>query len=58
MLYILATSTGFRRGELAALTHLSFNLESNPAAVRLPARFSKGREAELLPLHPIVVERV
>jgi integrase len=58
MLYILATWTGFRRGELAAPTCLSFDLEPNPALVRLSARFSKRRKAELLPLHPTVVERV
>jgi integrase len=58
MLYILATWTGFRRGELAALTRLSFDFESNPASIRLPAKFSKRRKSELLPLHPAVAERL
>jgi len=58
MLYILATWTGFRRGELAALTPLSFDFESDTPSIRLPARFSKRRKAELMPLHPSDVERV
>jgi integrase len=58
MLYILATWTGFRRGELAALTLRSFVLDSEPPTVRLPARHSKRRKAEVIPLHPTVVERL
>ena len=58
MLYILATWTGFRRGELAALTLRSFDLDSAPPTVRLPARHSKRRKAEVIPLHPTVVERL
>ncbi len=58
MLYILATWTGFRRGELGALTRLSLDFESDPASIRLQAQFSKRRKAELMPLHPSVVERV
>jgi len=58
MLYILATWTGFRRAELAALTPRSLDLDSEQATVRLPAQFSKRRKAERLPLHPAVVERL
>lgn len=58
MLYILATWTGFRRGELAALTRRSFDLGPGPATVRLPAAASKRRKAERLPLHPTVVARL
>ena len=58
MLYILATWTGFRRGELAALNLRSFDLDSELPTVRLLARHSKRRRAEIIPLHPTVVERL
>ncbi len=62
MLYVLATWTGLRRGELAALTRRCLELDTQPPTIRLPARLpakaSKRRKAEQLPLHPAVVEEL
>jgi integrase len=56
MLYVLATWTGFRRGELAALTRRCLELDTQPPTTRLAAKASKRRKAEQIPLHPAVVE--
>ena len=56
MLYVLATWTGFRRGELAALTRRNLELDLPTPTISLPAKASKRRKAELMPLHPAVVD--
>jgi len=58
MLYILAAWTGFRRKELASLTLRSFDLEGSQPAVAINARHAKGRRADTVPLHPVVVDRL
>ena len=58
MLYLTAINTGLRRGELASLRPGSFDLESDPATVRVPAGMSKNRKETLLPLHPAFVVQI
>ena len=58
MLYIMAAWTGFRRGELASLTGRSFNFEIEPPTVTCSAGYSKRRRKDVIPLHPVVVERL
>ncbi len=52
MLYKMAVETGLRSNELRNLTRLSFILDSDRPEVRLPARFSKHRKNDVLPLRP------
>ena len=54
MLYWLAQRTGLRRKELRSLYPASFDLEADPASVRLTAKHSKRRKNDLLPLSPDV----
>jgi len=56
MLYVLATWTGYRRRELASLTLRSFNLDNDPKTVTVRPSYSKRRQQDVIPLHPVVVE--
>ena len=58
MLYILAAWTGYRREELASLTLKSFDLDGDPPTVQVKAGYSKRRRNDLVPLHPVVVEKL
>ena len=58
MIYVLSAWTGFRRGEIASLTLQSLDFDSNPPLIRLRAGSSKRRKKDVLPLHPLVVERL
>ena len=58
MLYVLSAWTGFRRGEIASLTLQSFSFASTPPVIRLKAVSSKRRKKDVLPLHPLVAERL
>ena len=57
MLYIMATWTGFRRKELAALTLRSFRLDDEVPAVRVKLIEAKSRREDWIPLHPALVVR-
>ena len=50
ILYILAVYTGFRRNEIASITPLSFDFESEPPTVTVEAGYSKHRKRDILPL--------
>jgi integrase len=50
LLYELAFTTGFRRGELRSLTPLSFALDADPPTVTVTARHAKGRREAEQPL--------
>lgn len=52
--YQLCMATGFRAGELRALTRESFDLDA--AVVTVPAAYSKRRRADTQPLPPWLVE--
>lgn len=58
MLYLLASSTGFRAHELSSLTPESFGVDKPPYGVTLEARFAKNRTAALQPLQAAVAEVV
>lgn len=58
MLYVLAAWTGYRRRELASVTSRSLDLGALPATVRVEAGYSKRRRHDVVPLHPVVVERL
>jgi integrase len=55
-LYLTACGTGFRAGELAALTPASFALDAQPATVALPAREDKAGRSVSQPLPAGLVE--
>lgn len=50
VMYTLAQRTGLRRKELCSLSPTSFDLTSTPPIVRVRARDSKHRKADVLPL--------
>ena len=52
VLYQVASRTGLRSGELAALTPESLDLAADPPRVALPARRDKSRRGAELPLPP------
>jgi site-specific recombinase XerD len=58
MLYVLSAWTGFRRRELSSLSPRSFDLDGPTPAVTVQACYSKRRRADIVPLHPAVVERL
>ena len=47
--------TGPRKGEIASLTPVSFNLDANPPTITVDAADSKHRRKDVLPLHPELV---
>lgn len=50
LLYRLAIETGLRAGELASLTRSSFDLDSDPATVRVEAGRTKNRKGAMIDL--------
>jgi integrase len=50
MLYRLAAGTGFRAGELASLTPVSFDLGAEPPTVTIDAAYSKHRRKDVQPI--------
>ena len=47
--------TGLRKGEIASLTPVSFDLEVDPATLTIEAQDTKHRRKDILPLHPDLV---
>jgi len=56
MLYLTATYTGLRAGELASLTPASFAFDANPPTVTVQAAYSKHRRQDMLPLRKDLAE--
>src|SRR4051812_36243511 len=52
MLYLIASNTGLRAGELTRLTPSSFDLQGSPPIVTVEAAYSKHRREDILPLRP------
>jgi integrase len=52
--YLTAFSTGFRVGELAAMTPECFALDGDAPAIVLSAKLTKNRKAATIPLQPAV----
>lgn len=55
ILYVLATWTGFRRGEIGSLTLRSLRLDDEPPTATVAACFSKHRREDTQVLHPELV---
>ena len=58
MLYILASWTGFRKGELGSITARSFKLDAQYPCLTIEASYSKRRREDVQYLHPDVVAKV
>jgi integrase len=56
MIYLIATTTGFRASELASLTESSFELESESPCLRVRAAYSKRRRNDAIPLKQDIAE--
>lgn len=56
VLYQVAAFTGLRCGELSSLTPESFSLKARTPTVTVPAKRSKRRQEDVLPLHPDLAE--
>ena len=55
MLYLVASNTGLRAGELASLTPALFDLASDPPTVRVLRGYTKNGEEAELPLRADLV---
>jgi integrase/recombinase XerD len=55
VMYILASWTGFRKGEIGSLTLRSLRLDDNPPTATVAACFSKHRREDTQVLHPELV---
>lgn len=59
MLYLIASYTGLRKGEIGSLTKESFNFDNEKCAtVTVEACYSKHRRKDVLPLHLSLVEKL
>lgn len=58
MLYIVASWTGFRKGEIGSLTLRSFRLDDDPPTATVAASYSKRRRADSQVLHPELVKQL
>jgi integrase/recombinase XerD len=56
MLYILASWTGFRKGEIGSLTLRSLQLDDDPPTATIAASYSKHRRRDTQVLHPELVK--
>jgi integrase len=54
--YLIASWTGLRRGELAALEWQDIDLDTLPPKIRLRASTTKSKRADTIVLHPQVAE--
>lgn len=57
-IYLVAFSTGLRRGEIGSLRKSSFQLDADSPTVTLEAAYSKHRRKDVLPLHRDFVKEV
>jgi integrase len=58
ILYILASWTGFRKGEIGSLTLRSLHLDGNPPTATIAASYSKHRRRDTQVLHPELVAQL
>ena len=58
MMYILASWTGFRKGEIGSLTLRSFRLDDDPPTATVEANYSKRRRRDSQVLHPELVKQL
>ncbi len=58
IIYIIAASTGYRRGEISSLTLSSFEFDAKPPHVTVEASYSKRRKKDVQVLSAEVVEKI
>ena len=58
MMYVLATWTGFRKGEIGSLTPRSLRLDDDPPTATVAACYSKRRRQDTQVLHPEVARQL
>ncbi len=58
MMYILASWTGFRKGEIGSLTLRSLQLDDDPPTATIDASYSKHRRRDMQVLHPELVRQL
>jgi integrase len=58
ILYLLASFTGLRKGELGSLTKESFCFDKENQTVTVEACYSKHRRRDVLPLHPFLGQKL
>ena len=58
MLYLAASGSGLRAGELASLTAASFNLEAAPPTITVEAGYSKRRRRDVQPIHVALAKKL
>lgn len=58
IIYIIAASTGYRRGEISSLTLSSFAFDATPPYVTVEASYSKRRKKDVQVLPVEVVEKI
>ena len=58
MMYILASWTGFRKGEIGSLTLRSLRLDDDPPTATVAACYSKRRRRDTQVLHPELVRQL
>jgi site-specific recombinase XerD len=58
MMYILASWTGFRKGEIGSLTLRSLQLNAHPPTATIAASYSKHRRRDTQVLHPELVAQL
>jgi integrase len=57
-LYIIATYTGYRRGEIGSITPGSFDFSADPPTLTVKAGHSKRRRTDVIPLRQDLAERI
>jgi len=58
MMYVLASWTGFRKGEIGSLTLCSLQLDDDPPTATVAACYSKRKREDTQILHPEVVRQL
>jgi integrase len=59
IIYLIASFTGLRKGEVGSLTKESFSFDNEECAtVTVDACYSKHRRRDVLPLHPSLVDKL
>lgn len=58
MMYVLASWTGFRKGEIGSLTLGSLQLDDDPPTATVAACYSKRKREDTQILHPEVVRQL
>lgn len=60
IMYLVASYTGFRKGEIGSMTIESFvfNSDNNKQEITVEACYSKRRRHDVIPLHPSITKKI